>query len=207
MPTHDLRSQPQQQKARSRKTTIGRDQNRANLTQPNPYPTARLGTGIGDDLIGFVGSRFRTQAIGSTVSVRLNSKVTIGGWVGHTHSDVKVSNTTGAVDTFNWMSFINLPDLFGRGNLGGIYFGQPPRITRSNLVDRGIPINIPSTISGLNGIPGGQPGTTLHLEAFYRWQVTPNLSLTPGIVVLFNPVQTNSSEPIVVGTVRSTFTF
>jgi Carbohydrate-selective porin, OprB family len=175
----------------------------------NQYnPTSRLGTGIGDDLIGFVGSRFQTQAIGSTIALRLNPKVTIGGWVGHTHSTVKVPNFDGDVDTFNWMSFANFPDLGGRGNLAGIYFGQPPKITRSNLALNGTPtLNIPSTISGQPGLSGGQPGTTLHLEAFYRWQVNPNFSLTPGVIALFNPVQTNSSDTIVIGTLRSTFTF
>jgi hypothetical protein len=175
----------------------------------NQYnPSSRLGTGIGDDLIGFVGSRFQTQAIGSTIALRLNPKVTIGGWVGHTHSTVKVPNFDGGVDTFNWISFANFPDLGGRGNLAGIYFGQPPKITRSDLALNGTPtLNIPSTISGQPGLSGSQPGTTFHLEAFYRWQVNPNFSLTPGIIALFNPVQTNSSDTIVVGTLRSTFTF
>jgi carbohydrate-selective porin OprB len=81
-------------------------------------------------------------------------------------------------------------------------------VPRSDLALNGTPtLNIPSTISGQPGLSGGQPGTTLHLEAFYRWQVNPNSSLTPGIIALFNPVQTNSSDTIVIGTVRSTFTF
>jgi hypothetical protein len=171
-------------------------------------PSSRIGTGIGDDLIGFVGSRFRTQAIGSTVSLRLNPGLTLGGWVGYTYSGVKVTNFDGAVETFNWMSFVNLPDFGGRGNLAGIYFGQPPKITRSDLALNGnSTLNIPSTISGQPGLSGGQPGTTLHLEAFYRWQVHDNFSLTPGVIVLFNPVQTNSSDTIVIGSLRSTFTF
>jgi carbohydrate-selective porin OprB len=33
------------------------------------------------------------------------------------------------------------------------------------------------------------------------------LSLTPGVVVLFNPVQTSGSDNIVIGTLRTTFTF
>jgi carbohydrate-selective porin OprB len=68
-------------------------------------------------------------------------------------------------------------------------------------------LNIPNTVSGLNGIAGGQPDVTYHLEAFYRWQVNPKFSVTPGLVVLFNPVQTGSSDNIVIGTVRSTFSF
>jgi hypothetical protein len=176
------------------------------LTQYNP--SSQLGTGIGDDLIGFVGSRFRTNAVGTTLSWRANPRFTLGGWVGYTHSAVRVPNFSGAVETLNWMGFVNFPDLLGRGNLGGIYFGQPPRITRSDLALNGnSTLNIPNTISGLNGIAGGQPDATYHLEAFYRWQVNPQISVTPGLVVLFNPVQTGGSDNILIGAVRSTFSF
>ncbi|MGC8712837.1 MAG: carbohydrate porin [Leptodesmis sp.] len=47
----------------------------------------------------------------------------------------------------------------------------------------------------------------MHVEAFYRWRLTDNISLTPGVLVLFNPVQTNSSDTIVIGVLRTTFTF
>jgi Carbohydrate-selective porin, OprB family len=176
------------------------------LTQYNP--SANLGTGIGDDLIGFVDARFRTHAWGSTLSWRATKGFTLGGWVGHTRSNVLVPSYSGSVETFNWMLYANFPDLFKQGNLGGLYFGQPPRIVESDLALNGIPtLNIPNTISGRNGIAGGQPGNTYHLEAFYRWQLNPNLSITPGAIVLFNPAQTQSSDSIVVGTIRTTFTF
>jgi hypothetical protein len=169
---------------------------------------AFLGTGIGDDLIGFVGSRFTTNAIGTTLSWRFSPQFTLGGWLGYTNAKVALPNYSGNVETFNWMAFANFPDLLGRGNLAGIYFGQPPKITSSDLALNGVPsLNIPATISGLNGIAGGQPDTTYHLEAFYRWRVNDALSVTPGVIVLFNPVQTNTSDNIVIGTIRSTFSF
>jgi Carbohydrate-selective porin, OprB family/S-layer homology domain len=171
-------------------------------------PSSQLGTGVGDELIGFVDARFVTNAIGTTLAWRVTPRVLVGGWVGYSHSAVRVPTYAGAVETFNWLSFINFPDFGGRGNFAGIYFGQPPRITRSDLALNGVPtLNIPGTISGLGGAAGGQPDITYHLEAFYRWQVSANFSLTPGVVVLFNPVQTGSSDTIVVGAVRSTFSF
>jgi hypothetical protein len=169
---------------------------------------AFLGTGIGDDLIGFVGSRFTTNAIGTTLSWRFSPQFTLGGWLGYTNAKVALPNYSGNVETFNWMAFANFPDLLGRGNLAGLYFGQPPKITSSDLALNGVPsLNIPATISGLNGIAGGQPDTTYHLEVFYRWRVNDALSVTPGVIVLFNPVQTNTSDNIVIGTIRSTFSF
>ncbi|MBF2027511.1 MAG: carbohydrate porin [Oscillatoriales cyanobacterium C42_A2020_001] len=175
----------------------------------NSYSTnAFLNTGVGDDLIGFVGSRFNTNAAGATVSWRVSPKLTLGGWFGYTHSQVQNRGFDGSVETTNWMAFMNFPDLLGRGNLGGIYVGQPPKIISSDLRQNGIStLNIPSAISGTGGIAGGQPDSTLHLEAFYRWRVTDNISVTPGVLVLFNPVQTSSSDTIAIGVLRTTFSF
>lgn len=175
----------------------------------NSYSTnAFLNTGVGDDLIGFVGSRFNTNAVGGTISWRVASGLTLGGWYGYTNSDVQNSSFDGNVTTTNWMAFLNFPDLLGKGNLGGIYVGQPPKITSSDLRRNGVPtLNIPSAISGTGGIAGGQPDSTLHVEAFYRWRLNDNIAVTPGVLVLFNPVQTSSSDTIVIGTLRTTFTF
>jgi hypothetical protein len=175
----------------------------------NSYSTnAFLNTGVGDDLIGFVGSRFLTNAAGATVSWRMTPGVTLGGWLGYANSEVKVPNFRGNVETLNWMAFLNFPDLFGKGNLGGLYVGQPPKIISSDLRFNGIPtLNIPSAISGTGGIAGGQPDSTVHAELFYRWRVTDNISITPGVIVLFSPVQTGTSDTIVIGALRTTFTF
>lgn len=175
----------------------------------NSYSTnAFLNTGVGDDLIGFVGSRFNTNAVGGTVSWRVSPGLTVGGWYGYTNSRVVTDGFNGNVTTANWMAFLNFPDLFGKGNLGGIYVGQPPKITSSNLRQNGVArLNVPSVISGTGGIAGGQPDSTLHLEAFYRLRINDNISVTPGVLVLFNPVQTGSSDTIVIGALRTTFSF
>ncbi len=109
------------------------------------------------------------------------------------------------------MAFLNFPDLFAEGNLGGIYVGQPPKITSSSLTSGGVPaFNIPSAI-GLPGVAsgdfGGQPSTTTHLELFYRLRISDNISITPGLLFVFNPVQTAGSDTITVGAIRTTFTF
>lgn len=175
----------------------------------NSYSTnAFLNTGVGDDLIGFVGSRFNTNALGGTVSWRVSPVVTVGGWFGYTNSKVLTGGFDGNVTTTNWMAFLNFPDLFGKGHLGGIYVGQPPKITSSDLRRNGVAtLNIPSAISGTGGVAGGQPDSTLHVEAFYRLRVNDNISITPGVLVLFNPVQTSSSDTIVIGSLRTTFSF
>ncbi len=178
----------------------------------NSYTTnASLNTGVGDNLLGPIGGRFSTNAFGGTVSWRVLPSLTLGGWAGYTTSQIRENNLGGSVETFNWMAFLNFPDLFAEGNLGGIYVGQPPKITSSNLTQGGVPtFNIPSAI-GLTGVAsgdfGGQPASTTHLELFYRMRLNENISITPGVLFIFNPVQTSGSDTITVGAIRTTFTF
>jgi hypothetical protein len=178
----------------------------------NSYTTnASLNTGVGDNLIGPIAGRFSTNAFGGTATWRISPQITLGGWAGYTTSATRDAGLGGSVDTFNWMAFLNFPDLFAEGNLGGIYVGQPPKITSSNLTQNGVPaFNIPSAI-GLAGVApgdfGGQPASTTHLELFYRMRLNDNISITPGVLFIFNPVQTSGSDTITVGAIRTTFTF
>jgi len=167
----------------------------------NSYsPSGFLGTGIGDDLLT-LSSAIKTNAFGGTVSWRLTPRLTIGGWAGYTTSEIP--NRSGSVETINWMAFLNFPDLLGAGNLAGIYVGQPPKITSSDLP---VGQNIPNFLAGGDGTSGGQPETTTHVEAFYRFRVTDNISITPGVVVLFNPGHSDS-DTITIGAIRTTLSF
>jgi hypothetical protein len=167
-----------------------------------------LGTGIGDDQLAAgnqitgAPSPVKTNAIGATASWDLSDRLTIGSWGGYTTSTIP--GETGSVETLNWMFFANFPDLFGEGNLGGIYLGQPPRIVSSTLPQGQ---NIPNLLAGGVGNPGPQPGVTLHLEAFYRYALTDSISITPGIIRIYNPANTPDSENITIGVIRTTFTF
>jgi hypothetical protein len=167
-------------------------------------------TGIGDTIVGPVFGQLRTNAIGATLNWRISPKVIFGLWGGYTNSSVGGSNLAGTVETTNWMTYFNFPDLFKRGDLFGIYVGQPPKITSSTITLGGIPqLNLPGTV-GLPGVAlggfGGQPATTTHLELFYRYRISDSISMTPGVIFVFNPYNT-SSGTVTIGTLRTTFTF
>ena len=164
-------------------------------------PLGRLRTGIGDDQLT-VGTPINTNAFGGTVSWRITPKLTFGAWGGYANSARE--GDSGNVETTNWMVFLNFPDLGGEGNLGGIYVGQPPKITSSDLP---IGENIPNLLAGGTGTPGGQPGTTTHVEVFYRFRVSENIAITPGFMVIFNPAHTPESDTIGIAALRTTFTF
>ncbi|MEQ8973391.1 MAG: iron uptake porin [Coleofasciculus sp. C1-SOL-03] len=185
----------------------------------NSYsPDGFLGTNVGDDRValqsppvnGFLRAPINTNAFGAGLEWRVIPKLTVGGWAGYTDSDFE--DGSGDAQTFNWMAFLNFPDLFGEGNLGAIYVGQPPKITDSDITDdNGIGRNVPGFFT-TDGIPnafdeGGQPDTTTHLEVFYRWQVADNISITPGVIVIFNPLHNDDNDTITIGAIRTTFTF
>jgi len=186
----------------------------------NAYsPYGRLLTGIGDDqlIIGNTSTAFnfrapmQTNALGFGAEFRPSDRITLGGWAGYTFSDYILAD--GGVETFNWMTFLNFPDLGGEGNLLGLYFGQPPRITRSTMPDTttgGQARNVPSFLNRgdiLNAAAGGQQGATYHVEAFYRWQLSNNISITPGLVWVISPFHVGSNSDILIGAVRTTFSF
>lgn len=172
------------------------------ISYVNAYsPLGVLGTGSGDDQLT-IDSPIKTNGFGATVSWRMTPDLTLGSWAGYTNSGIP--GQEGEVETTNWMLFLNWEHLFGRDNLAGIYVGQPPKIVRSDLP---VGKNIPDLLAGGEGEAGGQPGTTTHLELFYRWQVSDRLSLTPGLLMIFEPGHTPASDPITVGVLRTTFNF
>ncbi|MGJ5631808.1 iron uptake porin [Nostoc sp. CALU 1950] len=166
-------------------------------------PDGLLGSGIGDSQLisPFADpTAFDTQAIGATVAWRINPNLQLGGWGGFTFS--KPSNLSGSVETTNWMVFAAFTNLLRSGNLGGVLVGQPPKITSSTLPEG---LNFPNFSD--RGTAGGRSDTSIHVEVFYRAQLSDNIALTPGLFVIFNPDHNSANDALVVGTLRATFRF
>ncbi|MFM7439765.1 MAG: carbohydrate porin [Snowella sp.] len=47
----------------------------------------------------------------------------------------------------------------------------------------------------------------VQVEMFYKYQVTDNLSITPGVIWISKPEQTTNAKDAFIGTLRGTFTF
>ena len=54
---------------------------------------------------------------------------------------------------------------------------------------------------------GDDEDTSLHVEAFYQYQVTDNIAITPGVVWVTAPDNNEGNEDLIIGTIRTTFTF
>jgi len=89
---------------------------------------------------------------------------------------------------FNWAVTLGLPDFGSEGSLLGFIVGQPPKVTDNDI--------------GLE-----DADTSWHLEAQYRYQLTDNIAINPGVLVILNPEHNNNNDTIWVGTLRTIFEF
>ncbi|MFN4067204.1 MAG: iron uptake porin, partial [Thermosynechococcus sp.] len=139
------------------------------------------------------------DAIGFQFTYRPIQKFNLAGWVGYANVyGVRGNALAGGrreADIVNWAITLASPDLWRKGDLAGLVFGQPPQLISTT--------NVP--------IPAGTGSVTefnsYHLEGFYRFALSKNLSITPGVIAVFNPNSNANNEPLVIGAIRTTFSF
>lgn len=138
-----------------------------------------------------------SNAFGVGASFQLNPNIVINGSVGYTQtrtlSSLGGALPRGTLDIWNWTVGVAFPDLFKKGNIAGIIVGMEPKVT-------GVSSNLSAAI-------GRDRDTSLHVEGFYQFQLTDNIAVTPGLVWLTNPDHNRNNNDIVIGVVRTTFTF
>ena len=98
----------------------------------------------------------------------------------------------GSASIWNWAVTLALPDLGKKGNLGGLIVGQQPTVTGRSINGSSVAID---------------PSTNFFVEGLYRYQFTDKISVTPGLMVIFNPENTTARPTAYVGTIRTTFQF
>ncbi len=138
---------------------------------------------------GTLDSRFSSNSYGVQASIGITDNIVLGGWAGYTNSQTLTGNG-GDVDIWNYAVTLGFPDLGKKGNLAGIIAGVEPRLTSSN-------------IAGLDT----DPDTSYHLEAFYQYQLSDNITITPGVIWLTSPDHNNNNDDVVIGALRTTFSF
>lgn len=139
------------------------------------------------------------NSYGAQVNFRVFEGFELGGWVGYTAARA-VGEIKGDANIWNYAVTLNFPDLFKEGNAGGIVFGMQPRLTGTSN----------STLAEAIGLPAGQRkdrDVGLHIEAFYRFQLNDNISVTPGLFWLTAPHHDDRNSDAVIGVVRTTFIF
>ncbi|EKQ67844.1 'Carbohydrate-selective porin, OprB family',S-layer domain containing protein [Leptolyngbyaceae cyanobacterium JSC-12] len=172
------------------------------FNQPAPNLTGSTGTGYAAN--PFAGEATASNNFAAQVQWRLTPAITIGGWYGYSFAGNRRTSEEARIQ--NWAAFLAFPDLGRKGNLGGILFGMQPRVVDNDFRAR-------FTTGPNRGLPNPNIRRRLdedppfHLEAFYRFRVNDNISITPGAFVLFNPEGNSANDTQFVGVIRTTFTF
>ena len=124
----------------------------------------------------------------------LSPKVVIGGW-----ANLFQARLSNKGDATIWAYSVQaaFPDLFKPGNQGGLVVGIEPTLTKLDA-DAGISCDFCDQFKS---------DTSLHIEAYYRHQLTERLSVTPSIIWITAPNQDANNQDIVIGGIRTTFNF
>ncbi|MCC5606757.1 iron uptake porin [Nostoc sp. CHAB 5834] len=143
-----------------------------------------VGTGQANTLNALNASS--SNSYGVSAAFRPSDKLSVSGFV--SYHDV---TGFGAGDDYEAWSYgvgIALPDFGKQGNVLGIFAGAEPYSFNRTGVAAG------------NDIP-------YHFEGFYKYRVSDNISITPGVIWLTSPGQNSGNDDAIIGTLRTTFTF
>ena len=136
------------------------------------------------------------NAYGAQFSFALSDRIVIGGWGGlnkiRTLSDLDGQLPRGSQDIWNWAVTLAFPDLIKEGSIGGIVLGMEPWVTSSTIDVEDFDEDDESSF---------------HAEVFYQYQLNDNIGITPGVVYISNPENTDDNDDLFIGTVRTTFNF
>ena len=177
---------------------------------PNPAFTVALAyahsyyTGGGVNLTGstgtgyaanpFAGAATAADSVSGTVQFRLSPRFIVGGWAAASFAHRRSNSDNATI--LSALGYVALPDFGKKGNLAALLFGIAPTVIDTDFV-----------ANPVTGLRRDDRSTPFHLEAFYRYRLTNNIALTPGVFVLFNPEGNSANAVQYVGVLRTTFTF
>ncbi|MEQ9670001.1 iron uptake porin [Coleofasciculus sp. G2-EDA-02] len=131
-----------------------------------------------------------TNSYGVQAALRLSENISISGYGAYTDA---ILIGRGGSEIWTYGAGVAFADLGKEGNVLGIFGGVQPYAGN---------IDTPSA-----NFRRSNDELPWHVEAFYKYQLTDNISFTPGVIWLMNPNQNNGNEDAVIGTLRTTFTF
>jgi Carbohydrate-selective porin, OprB family/S-layer homology domain len=142
----------------------------------------------------FLNTPTSANSVGFEFNWQPSTRVHLSGWVGGTFAQAESGNDIivakgNKATILNGALAVAFPDLFRKGNMGGIIVGVEPQV-----------------VSNTSFI-GKDNNTNIHLEGLYRFKVNDNISITPGVIAVVNPEGNSANDTVIIGTVRTTFTF
>ena len=130
-----------------------------------------------------------TNSYGGQVAFRFTDNISLSGFATYTQA---ILLGRGRGDIWTYGAGVALSDVGKKGNILGLFAGVEPTL-------RGV-------TPGLRGA-GFSRDEAWHFEGFYKYKLSENISVTPGIIWLTSPQQGENNDDVVIGTLRTTFTF
>ncbi|MEH1926628.1 iron uptake porin [Nostoc sp.] len=147
--------------------------------------SASTTTGIvGTAQANFVGggNPYSSNSYGLEAAFKPSDKLSISGFA--LYSDITGVGANDDSQVWSYGLGVALPDFGKKGNVLGLFAGIEPYV---------------------GGNTGDEP---YHFEGFYKFRVSDNISITPGVIWLTNPGQLpGNNDDAIIGTLRTTFTF
>jgi hypothetical protein len=134
------------------------------------------------------------DAIGLNASYAFSPKFNVSGWTGFGKVTDKESAFKYEANLFNWAVNFGFPDLFREGNYGGISVGSAPYATKQKYSDASVSVK-------------DEQDSPFMAQVFYRFKVSDNISIQPGIVYITNPNGNNNNDSVWVTSLRTKFSF
>ncbi|MEA5419925.1 iron uptake porin [Spirulina sp. CCNP1310] len=146
---------------------------------------------------GAAGTAFESRGISSnsygvSVALRPSDAISFSGFATLTQARLI---SRGDADIWTFGAGLAFPDLGKEGSVLGLFGGAQP------------------TLRGLEGVNANNTAFrkdfSWHLEAFYKYQISDNISITPGVIWLTDPNQQlgGTGSDAIIGTLRTTFSF
>jgi hypothetical protein len=167
----------------------------------NSYSQGGFGSDNGFNLGLYDGTYEGDPEVANIYGAQVNFKlgfVELGGGAMYMPVRVLAGDDRGDYRVWSYHGTLAFPDLGGDGNLLGFVFGVPPRVA-----------GVDSSLVGGLGLESGdnRQDASFLAEAFYRFRINDNISLTPGVVYINDPGNNNDRKDTFVGALRTTFTF
>ena len=135
-----------------------------------------------------------SNSFGGVFSWEVAEKFVLGGWASYSKVSTLSSGdglNRGSQNIWQWAATFAFPDVIKEGNMAGIIVGMEPWVTSSTIDDLG---------------DNGET-QSVHVEAFFQYQINDNIGITPGIVWVTSPDNNSNNKDLVIGAIRTTFTF
>ncbi|MEA5571659.1 iron uptake porin [Calothrix sp. UHCC 0171] len=126
-----------------------------------------------------------SNSYGASLAFRPSDKLSISGFV--SYHDITGYGSNDDKEAWSYGLGVALPDFGKKGNVLGIFAGaEPYSLANAGRGNRDVPY---------------------HIEGFYKYRVSDNISITPGVIWLTAPGQSSNNNDAFIGTLRTTFTF